>query len=213
MLLLFALLLFATPVSADPNLDDLMSKLQKRYENLTALQANFTQTYQSKRFSDKMTEKGVVYLKKGGLMRWEYQQPESKLFLSDGMFYYYYVKQDKQVVKARASEKSDQRSPAMFLAGRGNFLKDFHAEWSDPRAGSHVVKLTPVTEQPDFQYLIVQVDPVEGFIQRLVVVDSYDNRTEYTFQQIQENPSLPANLFAFQPPPGTDVIYQQGDSD
>jgi outer membrane lipoprotein-sorting protein len=56
------------------------------------------------------------------------------------------------------------------------------------------------------------VDPVEGFIQRLVVVDSYDNRTEYTFQKIQENPSLPANLFAFQPPPGTDVIYQQGDS-
>jgi outer membrane lipoprotein carrier protein len=211
LLLILFLLVFA-PVHADAALDDLVAKMQKKYENLESLKADFTQTYQSKRFSDRLVEAGVVYFQKGGLMKWEYEQPEQKVFLSDGLFYLYYVQQDKQLVKVPVKEKGDQRSPALFLAGRGNFQKDFRAEWSDPRPGSHLVKLIPIKTQSDFQYLVVSIDPVRGLIQRLLVVDAYDNRTEYVFQQIQENPKLPANFFAFQPPPGTDIIYQRGDA-
>ncbi|PWT93735.1 MAG: outer membrane lipoprotein carrier protein LolA [Acidobacteria bacterium] len=206
------LLLLASPVFADASLDDLMTKLESRYENLKTMEAHFTQSYQSKRFADQITEKGIVYFQRGGLMKWDYQQPEQKLFISDGTHYYYYVPQDKQVIKAPAEQGNDQHSPALFLAGRGNFLHDFKAEWADPRSGSHSVKLTPIRPQPDFKYLVVEVDPVQGYIQRLLIVDQYDNRTEFAFQQIQENPSLPSNFFAFQPPPGTDVIYQHGES-
>ena len=134
------------------------------------------------------------------------------MFLSDGLFYQYYVEDDKQLVKVPVQENDDQRSPALFLAGRGNFQRDFRAEWSDPRPGSHLVKLIPLKPQPDFAYLIVDVDPVRGLIERLLVVDEYDNRTEYTFLEIQENPKLEPNFFAFQPPPGTDIIYQRGDA-
>lgn len=206
------LLLLASSLSADARLDEIMQKMQKKYENLTTLKAEFTQSYQSKRFSDRMSESGVVYFSKGGLMKWEYQKPESKMFLCDGRYYFYYVPEDKQVMKASA-DKTDQHSPMLFLAGRGNFLKDFRPEWADPRAGSHLVKLTPTAPQPDFHHLIVDVDPVNGYILRLLVVDAYDNRTEYTFQQFSENPELPSNFFAFQPPPGTDIIYQRGESD
>ncbi len=159
---------------------------------------------------DRLVEKGIVYFHKGGLMKWQYSEPERKVFLSDGLFYMYYVEEDKQLVKVPVEEDEDQRSPALFLAGRGNFQQDFRAEWSDPRSGSHLIKLTPLKPQSDFAYLVVDVDPVSGLIQRLLVVDPYDNRTEYTFQQIEENPKLPSNFFAFQPPPGTDIIYQRG---
>ena len=196
---------------ADAKLDELVEKLQKKYENLEGLKADFTQTYQSKRFSDRLVEKGTVYFRKGGLMKWEYIQPERKIFLSDGKFYLYYVEQDKQLVKVPFQESDDQRSPALFLAGRGNFQRDFRAEWADPRPGSHLVKLVPLKPQPDFEYLIVDVDPVKGLIQRLIVVDSYDNRTEYAFQKLQENPELPPHFFGFVPPPGTDIIYQRDD--
>lgn len=198
-------------VPGDTQLDDLVAKLQKKYEGLDGLKADFTQTYQSKRFSDRLVEKGTVYFRKGGLMKWEYVQPERKIFLSDGKFYLYYVEQDKQLVKVPFQESDDQRSPALFLAGRGNFQRDFRAEWSDPRPGSHLVKLIPLKPQPDFEYLIIDVDPVKGLIQRLIVVDSYDNRTEYAFQKLQENPDLPSNFFGFAPPPGTDIIYQRDD--
>lgn len=207
----FVCFMFGGVVSADAQLDDLISKLQTKYASLEGLKADFTQTYQSKRFSDRLVEKGTVYFRKGGLMKWEYVQPERKIFLSDGKFYLYYVEQDKQLVKVPFQESDDQRSPALFLAGRGNFQRDFRAEWADPRAGSHLVKLVPLKPQPDFEYLIVDADPVKGLIQRLIVVDSYDNRTEYAFQKLQENPDLPSHFFGFVPPPGTDIIYQRDD--
>jgi outer membrane lipoprotein carrier protein len=181
---------------------------------MESLKANFSQSYQSKRFSGGgMAEKGVVYLKKGGLMKWEYREPEKKIFVSDGLFYFYYVPEDKQVVKTPVDRESNQQSPALFLAGRGDFVKDFKAEWADPRPGSNLVKLTPVNPQPDFQYLVVQVDPVRSLILRLLVVDSFENRTEYQFTDVQENPSLPNNFFVFQAPPGTDVIFQRRNGD
>jgi len=209
MILILLLIMFFSTAHADSVLNQLMEKLQKKYENLGTLKATFTQSYSSRRFSDRIQENGVVYLRKGGYMKWEYQKPEEKIFLSDGRYYLYYVAEDKQLIKAAMDPHSDQRSPALFLTGRGNFLKDFRAEWADPRPGSHLVKLTPLNPQPDFRYMIVDVDPVSGLILRLVVVDGYENRTEYAFQQIQENPPIPPNFFAFQPPPGTDVVYQE----
>jgi outer membrane lipoprotein carrier protein len=159
-----------------------------------------------------MVEKGIVYFRKGGLMRWEYKQPEDKVFISDGVFYYYYVPQDKQVIKVPANQKEDQRSPTLFLAGRGDFLRDFKAEWADPRKGSSQIKLTPIQSQPDFKYLLVDAD-AQGLILRLQVVDSFDNRTDYRFQNIEENPKLPEQYFAFNAPPGTDVIFQRPESE
>ena len=212
-LLLCAVVLLSYPLNADTALGQLMDKLQNKYDSMETLRAGFTQSYHSKRFSEKITESGVVYLRKGGFMKWQYLKPEKKVFVSDGNYFYYYVVEDKQVIQARVAQNADQRSPALFLAGSGNFIQDFRAEWADPRPGSHLLKLTPLRPQSDFKYLIVDVDPVSGLILRMEVVDAYDNRTEYIFQQIQENPEIPSDFFTFRPPPGTDVIYQQGETD
>jgi outer membrane lipoprotein carrier protein len=213
----FALILIlfsSTFASTETMVQDVVTRLQNKYHNMEALKANFSQNYQSKRFSGGgMTEKGIVYLKKGGLMKWEYREPEKKTFVSDGIFYFYYVPQDKQVVKTPVDSSANQQSPALFLAGRGDFVKDFKAEWADPRPGSNLVKLTPIRPQPDFQYLIIQVDPVRDLILRLLVVDSIENRTEYKFTEIQENPPLQKDFFVFHAPPGTDVIFQTRNGD
>jgi outer membrane lipoprotein carrier protein len=206
-------LLMSSSASADQVLTDLVHRLQNKYETMDTLQANFSQNYQSKRFSGGgITETGVVYLRKGGLMKWEYQKPEKKIFVSDGLFYFYYVPADKQVVKSPV-DNQNQQSPALFLAGRGNFAKDFKAAWADPRPGSRLINLTPVRPQPDFEHLIVEVDPARYLVLRLLVVDSYENRTEYKFTNIKENPTLPKNFFVFQAPSGADVIFQQRDAD
>jgi outer membrane lipoprotein carrier protein len=210
-LLLLASVSMASAVEVSPA--ELLAKMQKTYDTIDSFKATFSQSYQSRRFSDKIQEKGVVYFKKGGLMRWEYRQPERKIFVSDGQYYYYYVPEDKQVVKVPANQKMDQRSPTLFLAGRGNFQRDFKVSWADPRQGSHLLKLTPTSPQTDFDHLVVQVDPVQGFILRLLVVDAYDNRTEYTFHNIQENPPLPPQFFAFKAPPGTDVVFQRPENE
>jgi outer membrane lipoprotein carrier protein len=212
-ILIVFVLFSALPAGADDSLNALMKRMQNRYVTLGTLKANFTQTYASRRFSDQIVEKGTVYFKRGGFMRWEYQQPEAKIFVSDAIYYYYYVPEDKQVIKVPVDRKSDQRSPTLFLAGRGDFVRDFKAQWADPRKGSNQIKLTPIKPQPDFQYLLLDLDPVKGLILRLQVVDAYDNRTDYSFKNIEENPRLPEQFFAFRTPPGTDVIFQRPESE
>src|SRR3990172_12084673 len=69
---------------ADVSVEELIKLLKQRYENLDTLKAHFTQSYQSKRFSDRISEKGLVYFRKGGLMKWDYLEPEPKTFISDG---------------------------------------------------------------------------------------------------------------------------------
>lgn len=209
----FLLLLVSLPAWAEVSPQDLALKLQKKYDTLRAMKASFTQSYRSKRFSEPLNESGIVYLKKGGLMKWEYETPEKKIFVSDGMFYYYYVAEDKQMVKTPVDAHADQHSPAQFLAGRGDFLKDFRAEWSDPRPGSHLLKLTPLRPQPDFKYLVVDVDPLTGIILELTVIDEFENRTDFSFREIQENPNLPPNFFSFVPPPGTDVVFERRETE
>ena len=211
-LVLLAVIVCAAPALGDASLNTLMEKLQQKYNTLDTLKANFTQSYSSKRFSDRMVERGTVYFRKGGLMKWDYQTPERKMFMSDGTFYYYYLVDDKQVIKAVADLKNE-RSPTLFLAGRGSFLKDFRADWADPRPGSHLVKLTPLKPQQDFKYLIVDIDPVEGLVLGLVVIDNYENRTEYKFEAIQQNPKVPPDFFVFHQPPGAETVFQQGEAE
>jgi outer membrane lipoprotein carrier protein len=211
-ILILLLLLLPSFSAADATPDALVGKLQNCYRSLDTMKAGFTQSYRSKRFSDAITEKGTVYFKKGGLMKWEYEQPAKKVFVSDNEYYWYYVPDDKQVIKAPVGA-TGKNSPTLFLAGRGDFGRDFRAEWADPRPGSHIVRLIPLVEQPDFKYLIVDVDPVKGLVLRLEVVDEYDNRIEYIFQQIKENPKLPADFFTFRPPPGTDILFQRQDEE
>jgi outer membrane lipoprotein carrier protein len=203
-------LLIAVSVQGLSGPEQLLEKAQVKYQSLQSLRASFTQTYRSSRFSRNITEKGMVWFQKGGKMKWEYLEPEKKVFLSDGADYYYYLPEEKQVIKAPMMMRNgEQHSPTLFLAGRGDFMRDFGAQWSSPNPSDHLLKLTPLTPQPDFRYLIVDVAPSTGLILRLTAVDDYDNRTEFTFQSIEENPPLPDHFFAFHAPPGTDVIYQK----
>ena len=64
-------------------------------------------------------------------MRWEYQSPSQKLFISDGKTVYFYLPEEKQLQKTSVKESRDQRLPFLFLLGKGNLKKDFSKiEWA-----------------------------------------------------------------------------------
>src|SRR5581483_11574274 len=65
------------------NLSALIDGLQNKYSRMVGLAADFTQVYAG---ADGRTvsEAGHLALKRPGKARWEYTQPERKLFVSDG---------------------------------------------------------------------------------------------------------------------------------
>ncbi len=204
-----AVLLPALPAapSADPDADlarSLVRRVEERHARTADLVARFTQSYRSGMLSREVVERGIVSIKRPGRMRWEYKDPEAKLFVSDGKTFYFYVPADRQVV---VSEQDAERSlAARLLSGRGGLLDEFDASLDEPlEEGVFRVKLVPRREQPDVERAFVDVEP-SGRIRSILLEDVQGNRTRFRFEGVRENTGLRDGLFRFDVPPGVEVI-------
>jgi outer membrane lipoprotein carrier protein len=137
-------------------------------------------------------------------MRWEYKDPEAKLFVSDGRAFYFYVPADRQVI---VSEQDTERSLAgRLLSGRGGLLDEFDASLDEPlEEGVVRLKLVPRREQPDVERAFVDAETT-GRIRSILIEDVQGNRTRFRFEGVRENTGLGDRLFRFDVPAGVEVI-------
>lgn len=190
-----------------PTPDALAKALQQRYQNVRDFSATFTHSYRGGVLRTQTTEQGTVSVKKPGLMRWVYTNPEKKEFVSDGKKVYSYLPQDKQVIVSDVPPADQATTPALFLAGKGDIARDFTAAYADNAApGAAALKLTPRKSEPDYEYLIVAVDPVTLQIRALTTRDRQGGDSTLTFSNMKENQGLSDKDFAFRVPRGVDVI-------
>ena len=113
----------------------LTQSLQLKYDSIKDFSADFVHTYQGGVLRKQLTERGHVLIKKPGKMRWEYMTPEKKLFVSDGVKVYSYVPEDNQVIVGSVPEGDQAGAPVLFLAGKGNLVRDFTPSHADVPAG------------------------------------------------------------------------------
>ena len=96
--LLACLVVAASRAEGSDSARGLVRAIEEHHARLTDMVARFEQSYRSGMLGREITERGVVSIKRPGRMRWEYKDPEPKLFVSDGHSFYFYVPADKQVV-------------------------------------------------------------------------------------------------------------------
>ncbi len=187
--------------------DQLVSGLQEKYEEMESFSAEFDQLFHSRVLQ--LRESGVVMMKKPGKMYWEYQRPTSKFFVADGQKSYFYVPRDRQVIVSDM-DLSEVQTPLMFLLGRGNIQEDFQVELEDQEEAlepaNTLIRLTPRQPQGEFSFLILEVNPSSHLIRRLVVVEPIGNRNEYILNNFQENIDIPDRQFDFEVPAGVDLM-------
>ena len=189
--------------------EDLQRALQRRYDLVVDSSRDFTHTYEGGMLRTRLVERGTVLFKKPGRMRWDYREPERKLFLSDGKRLYSYLPEDHEVIIGRLPDQDEATTPALFLAGAGNFVDDFTAAFDvvqDPPPDSYVLRLTPTRTERDFQFLTLVIDARTLAIVRLISYDLQGGLSTFLFSNLQENLSLSDTPFTFEIPPGTDVI-------
>jgi outer membrane lipoprotein carrier protein len=214
--LLAATLLAATPPlrGAEPSAAELAQSLQRKYDGIRDFSADFVHTYKSGALRKQLTEKGHVLIKRPGKMRWEYTSPEEKLFVSDGVKIYSYIPQDKQVIVASVPPDDAATGPALFLAGKGNLVRDFTPSLAEAPAGSpagtRALKLVPKTPQPDYDWLILLVDSGTLTLRGLISNDAQGGTSSFSFVNLKENVGLADKPFAFHMPPGVDVVTDAG---
>jgi outer membrane lipoprotein carrier protein len=210
LLALLAALLPAPPATRSAAADaelarSLVRRIEERQARAADLVARFTQSYRSGMLGRAVTERGVVSIKRPGRMRWEYKDPEEKLFVSDGRTFYFYVPADRQVI---VSEQDDQRSlAARLLSGRGGLLDEFDASLEPPAEEGVVrLKLVPRQEEAEVARAYVDAEPT-GRIRSILIDDAQGNRTRFRFENVRENTGLDDRLFRFEVPKGVEVVH------
>jgi outer membrane lipoprotein carrier protein len=187
--------------------DALARALQKRYQGIRDFSADFVQTYRGGVLRTQSREEGRVLIKKPGRMRWTYVKPEKKEFVSDGVKVYSYVPLDQQVIVSSVPPDNEATTPALFLAGKGDIVRDFTPTKAEASvSGTVAVKLTPRRTDPEFEYLLVSMDPKTLQIRALSTLDRQGGQSTLVFTNLKENTGISDKEFAFRIPRGVDVV-------
>lgn len=194
----------------------LARRLQQKYDTVKDFSARFVHTYEGGVLRKKVTERGRLVVKKPGRMRWTYEKPEEKTFVSDGRKLYSYIPADRQVYVTTVPPEDEASTPALFLAGKGNLLRDFDVSLApappEAAAGSVALELIPRTRERDYDSLILAVDERTLQLRSLVAEDRQGGRSAFAFSNLEENEGIDDSAFVFRIPRGVDVINDQPQS-
>jgi outer membrane lipoprotein carrier protein len=188
----------------------LIDGVKARLEGLSDMSAEFVQI-QKDALNRTTREEGHLYLMRPRMMRWEYQSPEEKLFVSNGSDVYFYAPADRQVSHDRVGDVFDDRIPIMFLLGRSNLEQEFNPIVSlsgivEPTVpGACVMTMVPV-RRTDFDEVLLEVDPETFDIRRIRLTSIDGSVSDFVFNQVVMNRGLSDELFDFVPPPGVRVV-------
>jgi outer membrane lipoprotein carrier protein len=184
--------------------------LQNKYDTVRDFSADFVHTYEGGVLRKTVRESGKLVVRKPGQMRWTYTKPEEKTFVSDGRKLYSYIPADRQVYVTSVPPEDQASTPALFLAGKGNLLRDFTVSQSSapPEAGGQGValKLVPRDKERDYDSLVLVVDRTSLQLRSLIAEDRQGGRSAFTFSNLRENIGVADREFEFKIPRGADVI-------
>jgi outer membrane lipoprotein carrier protein len=192
-------------------LKEVVERVQKRYDAAKDFRARFNQTLTNAAFARKTSSAGEVLLKKPGRMRWNYTQPEPKMYLADGSTLWLFEPEDKQAFKQDL--KSSQLPAALaFLAGQGKLAAEFDIAVADPKktpygmARDYVLSLSPKTPQAQVKTIVFVVEAKTFDVRESVITDQQGNVNDLLFSEIRTNTNIPDATFRWAPPAGVRLI-------
>ncbi len=193
-------------------LDQFINQVHKSYHDVQAIRAAFTQTYDAGGGS--RVESGTVVFARGGRMRWDYREPEKKVFLSNKKEVLLYLPGESQLNRSSVKESEDYRIPFRLLLSRMDLRKVFSkfedagSEFQHPPEDRVVIAYPKHAEKLGYKHVVMEFDP-QMDIRRLVIVYTNNSIMKFKFSDIHRNPKLAASMFELTPPPGTQIINHE----
>jgi outer membrane lipoprotein carrier protein len=203
--------------------------LEDHYHHAQTLRAVFLERY-SEGSREAHIESGIVYFRRPGRMRWEYESPEKKLFVADGKTVWFYVPADHTVTRVPENESTDWRTPLALLTGKADLSRlCSHIELvsqSGISAGHAVLRCLPKRESSrgtaagpsssvdssqlrgagDFTEVMLEVDSSNGELARVQIRQAGGIELEYRFGDWQQDAPLPDDMFRFRAPAGVAIV-------
>lgn len=206
-------LLLLPMISFSQTAEDVALKTEKALHSLRSLQANFEHIYYSSTISTPLIEKGEFYLKKPDLMKWEYKEPEKRIYLLKGAFFVEYIPEENQIIEYDLSKEGHESEILLLLSGQKGLLDNYSVEFSPfptkNKKSSHL-KLTSKQEDED-SFILLEINKKNWLIQKAVFFDWAGNKTEFHFSRIKINVPFDKSTFELNAPPGVEIINKKTD--
>jgi outer membrane lipoprotein carrier protein len=198
-----------TALSFAQTAEEVALRVENTLRSYRSFQADFEQLYYSATVSTPLHEKGKLYFKKPYLMKWEYQDPEEKVFLIKDDFFWDYNKEEKQLIKYDLSGGEHNSEVLLLLSGQVALLDHYTVElnpFPTENPNTLQIKLTPKDEESADTFLLLEIDEKTWFIQKLISFDWTGNKTEFRFSKIKTNINLPNRTFELRVPSDVEII-------
>ncbi|TAM82796.1 MAG: outer membrane lipoprotein carrier protein LolA [Acidobacteria bacterium] len=205
-------LLASPPSDANLPLDKFITEVQNSYRDVEAIRADFTQTYDTGGAG--RVESGTVVFARGGRMRWDYREPEKKVFLSNKKEVLLYLPEQGQLNRSSVKQSEDFRIPFRLLLSRLDLRKvfsrfeDANNQFQHPPEDRVIIAYPENADKTGYRHVVMEFDPQMN-IRRLVIVYTNDTVMKFNFSHIDRNPRPAAALFELKPPAGTQIINHQ----
>lgn len=213
--IIFFCLISTISLAADsPVPEEIPDLIQKRYESLKTFQANFVQELTNVSSGEVDTRSGRIWFKQPSQVRWETVKPEKELLVVGAEHAWNYIEDEQLAIKYGVASLLASKTILRFISGRANLKEDFivKTEWQgadEVRAkwgkGFIVLQLVPKEAEPGMVLAYIGVEPETGLLRQVMIVDFYGNGNELRLSNVEMDIDLPAEMFTFTPPAGTQV--------
>jgi outer membrane lipoprotein carrier protein len=205
---LVAVLLIGSWLLLADSTDQLIQRVEKRYNSAQTLSVGFNESYTVQGHA-RQPESGTLILRKQGKMRWNYTRPAGKLFISDGKNVYLYTARDNRVEKLKLKDTEDMRAPLAFLLGRLDMKKEFRDfGLHDADAGTWLDASAKNARVP-YEKVEMLIAP-DASIRALKVIGRDESLLTLSFNNEKLNPPVAEAFFRFTVPPGAEVVESLG---
>ena len=209
---MLALLYFVPPclliaaAESNPALDRILEGMEQKYAN-SSFSAKFLQqsTIKAMELTDSAT--GKVYVMHPGKMRWEYEQPDRQIIITDGYKLWIYRPEDNQVMTGAAPEFFRDGKGASFLSDINLLRRKFDIVLLEgEKSLFHELKLTPREKTMDVASIRLSVSMSTFTVMRIATYNSYGDETRIELLNSEFGKVLDEDLFSFKIPEGVDVL-------
>lgn len=195
-LILTAAAWFATPAFAS-ELTDLLNQMQ-------SMRASFKQIIYDNGGKAIQQSSGTMALNRPGKFRWQVTEPMPQTIIANNGRLWVYDPDLQQVV-IRSLQTEAGEAPALLLSNQ-NATFDTNYSISNLPAEQGLKWFLLKPKQKDNMFSEVKLAFAGSQLKEMVLADQIGHITRMQFTKIEMNVNLPASLFIFKAPSGTDVI-------
>jgi outer membrane lipoprotein carrier protein len=193
---------------AATDLHTVLDRMQKRYDQAKDFHARFSQNYSRAVVGRATLSTGTITFKKPGRMRWDYDKPEPRMFLSNGQVLWLY-----EPTRSRPSSRISRprncrrRSPFSWARARSPTSSTCLCQGcKHGRPGDFRLALSPKQPQSAYKSILFIVDPKEFLVRESVLVDSQGNTNHFIFDDLEVKRQGCGSVFKWTPPAGVRVV-------